>query len=74
MDYSLSLTVAIAETFKVEMPADDFMPISSGQFGMGIHIPSDVNISVYALKKRVLSADAEVIWPTNALESDFSLW
>ncbi|MCE7993603.1 MAG: T9SS type B sorting domain-containing protein [Roseivirga sp.] len=71
VNYNWSFIVPVGETFIVEMPIEDFMPTSSGQFGMGIHITSDVNISVYALNKRALSADAAVILPTNALGNDY---
>lgn len=70
-NYSYTFTVQVGETATVEMPIDDFMPKAMGQFGMGIHITSDVKISVYALNKRALSADAAVILPTNALGDDY---
>jgi gliding motility-associated-like protein len=70
-NYSQTFTVQVGETTTVEMPIDDFMPGDMGRFGMGIHITSDVKISVYALNKRALSADAAVILPTNALGDDY---
>lgn len=70
-NYSYTFTVEVGETAKVEMPVDDFMPRISGKTNMGIHVTSDVDISVYALNKRALSADAAVILPTNALGDEY---
>ncbi len=69
--YSNTFTVPVGGTVRLEMPIDDFMPIIQGKTNMGIHITSDVDVSVYALNKRALSADAAVILPTKALGGDY---
>ncbi|GAB5525394.1 MAG: hypothetical protein Roseis2KO_32660 [Roseivirga sp.] len=69
--YSNTFTVPVGGTVRLEMPIDDFMPLISGKTNMGIHITSDVDISVYALNKRALSADAAVILPTKTLGGDY---
>lgn len=69
--YSNTFTVPVGGTVRLEMPIDDFMPVIQGKTNMGIHIISDVDISVYALNKRALSADAAVILPTKALGGDY---
>lgn len=69
--YYNSFVVPFGQTTKIEVPLNSFMPTVSGKTGMGIHIVSDVDISVYALNKRILSADAAVILPTNALGNEY---
>lgn len=69
--YSNTFIVPVGQTTRIEMSVDDFMPFIQGKADMGIHITSDVNISVYALNKRALSADAAVILPTSTLGNDY---
>lgn len=69
--YSNTFTVQVGQTTRIEMSVDDFMPVGMGRTARGIHITSDVDISVYALNKRALSADAAVILPTAALGNDY---
>lgn len=68
--YSETLVVNPDVTSKLELPGEfkhDFEGVSK----YGIHIVSDVNISVYALNKAYQSADATVVLPVQALGKEY---
>lgn len=58
------------ETSLVILPSE-LMPLLEGKNDFGVHITSDADISVFALNKRTLSADATVILPTAALDTEY---
>tara|TARA_R110001599_G_scaffold292026_1_gene495650 strand:- start:28 stop:3141 length:3114 start_codon:yes stop_codon:yes gene_type:complete len=68
--FSVTVTVDPGGAKKVELPLN-LMPTGEGKFDFGIHVTSDNPISLYALNKKVASADAAVILPTPALGNEY---
>ena len=55
-------------TIKIEVPLANGMPTGSGKTeNRGVHIITEKKVSVYALNKRIYSADATVVLPVEAL-------
>ncbi len=50
---------------------NELMHRGEGKNDFGVHITSDEDISVFALNKRIISADATVILPTEALDTEY---
>ncbi|WP_420387148.1 PKD domain-containing protein [Roseivirga sp.] len=69
--FSQTVTVQPGTTSVVTLPTGDFLPLEERKYRTGIHVTSDVDISVYALNKRQYSADAAVILPVNALGKEY---
>ncbi len=68
--FSQNINVSPNTTELVNLPLN-LMPTTEGIHRMGIHVFSDEDISVYTLNKRVFSADAAVILPTNVLGQEY---
>lgn len=68
--YTRTFTVNPGEATRLSVPLN-FMPSEEGLTNLGLHIISDVDISVYSLNKRRFSADATVILPTPALGKEY---
>ncbi len=68
--FTLDVEVQPNVTGRVDLPLS-LMPTTEGVHGMGIHVTSDKDITVYTLNKRRFSADAAVILPTNVLGQEY---
>ena len=68
--YNTQVTVSPNSSLKVVLPLR-LMPVTEGKQGMGIHVTSTTDISLYTLNKRRFSADAAVILPTNVLGQEY---
>lgn len=68
LNINVTVEPGVAELVSIPL---DYMPLEEGISNRGIHITSDVDISVYALNKRQFSADAAVILPVNALGAEY---
>lgn len=70
-NFSLSVEVLPGISQIIQIPTEEFMPTTVGRSNIGMRVTSDNPISVYALNKRVASADAAVILPLNALGKEY---
>ncbi len=72
---SVNFNVSPGATFKYVVSDATNNPFAASGSGVistkGIHITSDVDVSVYAFNKRNLSADATVILPTHTLGQEY---
>jgi len=68
--WSTSVNVSPNTTTLINVPLS-LMPTTEGIQNMGIHLTSDVPVTVYTLNKRQFSADAAVILPTNVLGQEY---
>lgn len=68
--YTRNFVVSPGVATRLTIPLN-FMPLDEGVTNLGLHIVSDVDISVYSLNKRRNSADATVILPTPALGKEY---
>ncbi len=64
--YLVEEAVAANTSILIEVPIE-FMAVGEGKFQTGLHLTSDVPVSVYALNKGIFTADAAVIYPTPVL-------
>jgi len=71
----VNFTIVPGATFKNVLSVANNNPYAASGSGnaqsKGIHITSDVDISVYAFNRRRFSADASVILPTNSLGNKY---
>jgi gliding motility-associated-like protein len=68
--FSTTVNVAANTSVAINVPIS-FLPEAEGKFNLGLHLTSDVDVSVYSLNKRTFSADAAVILPTNVLGREY---
>ena len=68
--FSQTVQVVPGET-ELIIPGTTFMPIGVGFFDLAFHVTSDEPVSVYQLNKRTFSADAAVIIPSQALDTEY---
>ena len=68
--FSRNVQVVPGQT-RLVIPDTTYMPTGEGVFDLGFHVMSDNPVSVYQLNKRSFSADAAVIIPTKALDTEY---
>ena len=68
--FSDTRTIAANSSELIPIPIQN-MNVVMGRTNRGLHVSSDVDVSVYALNKRRFSADAAVILPTKVLGNEY---
>lgn len=68
--FDLEINVAANTSELITIPVD-LMPTIEGKTSFGLHLTSDVDVSVYTLNMRPFSADATVILPTHVLGNEY---
>lgn len=68
--FNENVSVPANSAVLIEVPTS-LMPQIEGKSETGLHLTSDVNVSVYILNQRQFSADAAVIMPTSTLGKEY---
>ena len=67
INWETTFTVATNSTTEITIPRNAEAPFQEGKSSSGIHITSEMDVSVYALSYLSATSDAAIVYPTNTL-------